>query len=76
MNISTEETVPTYSNLGLTATSICNYKVGLVSWVPGESPPDHYENCETPFGFFHSQFVDHSTKDKLPMMFVKLQGNN
>lgn len=70
MNLFTEETVPAYSNLGLTTNGICNYKVGHVSWGSGESPSDHHENCDTPFTLFHS----HSMEDKLPTLCVRLQG--
>jgi len=72
----TEEMVPSYRNLGLAATSICNYKVGFVSWVPGEFPSDNHENCDTPFAFFRSHFVKESMEDKLPTVYVKLQGDH
>ena len=75
MNIFTEEMVPAYSNLGLGTTSICNYKVGLVTWLPGESPPSRHEDCDTPFTLFHSRFTNHSTDHKLPVLYVKLQGD-
>lgn len=71
-----EETVPVYSNLGLTATSICNYRMGHVSWVPGESPSnDHHENCDTPYAFFHFHFANNSTEEKFPTVYVKLKGS-
>lgn len=76
MNVFTEEMVPAYSNLGLTTTSIYNYKVDHMSWEPGESPPNHHENCDTPFAFFHSHSVDHLMEDKLPTVCVKLQGDH
>lgn len=76
MNSLTEETVPAYSNLGLTTASIHNYKVGHVSWAPGESPADNLENCDTPFAFFQSHFVNHSMEDKLPTLYVRLKGNH
>lgn len=80
MNPLTEETVPAYSNLGLTTASIHNYKVGHVSWVPGESPSDNHENCDTPFAFFHSHFVNHpmedKLEDKLPTMYIRLKGDH
>ena len=76
MNIFTEEMVPAYSNLALATTSIYNYKVGLVTWSPGVSPPNRHEDCDTPFALFHSHFTDHSTEHKLPILYVKLQGDH
>ena len=76
IEIFSEETVSVYSNLGLATTSICNYKVGLVTWEPGESPSNRHENCDTPFELFYSRSINHSTDDdKLPTLYVRLQGD-
>ena len=47
-----------------------------MTWEPGESPPNRHENCDTPFELFYSHSVGHSADDdKLPTLYVKLQGD-
>jgi len=63
-----------YTNLRLTPASISSYKIGLVTWVPGESPFDPNSDS-TPFAFFQS----HSSSSQEinsndAQVYVKLQG--